>query len=218
MKNLMFDRLGTWPFYRSKPEFVDQHQSVSSISEVAFMSCVMLTLRNALLADPDQADIIDETLDLFRANSLFRNFEIKGPADRTLIVLILYISDCLAKLGNARTVPTQIEASKSLNTLSVDNFPIPGDANFPLNAHYATPSSRADGGELFCEQVGGLGSNDVNELHGLFVEYLRQYLTQVRQELAARLVAILYADGSGKPSKWWMSFQKRRFMNRSLGS
>lgn len=103
----------------------------------------MLTL---CTADPSQGDIIDETLDLFRANSLFRNFEIKGPADRTLIVLILFISDCLAKLGSARTVPTQIEASKLLNTLSVDNFAIPGDAHFPLNAHYATPPSRADAG------------------------------------------------------------------------
>lgn len=105
----------------------------------------MLHIMN--LADPEQADIIDETLDLFRANSLFRNFEIKGPADRLLIVLILFISDCLAKLGSAKTVPTQIEASKSLNTLSVDNFPIPGDANFPLNAHYAAAGSRADSGE-----------------------------------------------------------------------
>jgi len=52
----------------------------------------------------------------------------------------------------------------------------------------------------------------------LFPEYLRQYLIQVRQELAARLVERLYADGTGKPSKWWMSFQKRRFMNRSLGN
>ncbi|KAG2156277.1 actin-related protein 2/3 complex subunit 3 [Suillus clintonianus] len=148
----------------------------------------------APLADPEQGDIVDETLDLFRANSLFRNFEIKGPADRLLIILILYISDCLAKIGSARTVPTQIEASKMLNTLSVDNFAIPGDAGFPLNAHYAPPQSRAD------------------------AEYLRTYLTQVRQELAARLVERLYADGTGKPSKWWMAFQKRRFMNRSLGS
>ncbi|KAG1893745.1 actin-related protein 2/3 complex subunit 3, partial [Suillus fuscotomentosus] len=80
------------------------------------------------VADPEQGDIIDETLDLFRANSLFCNFEIKGPADRLLIILILYISDCLAKIGSARTVPTQIEASKMLNTLSVDNLAIPGDA------------------------------------------------------------------------------------------
>jgi len=101
---------------------------------------------NFFLGDPDVADIIDETLDLFRANSLFRNFEIKGPADRTLIVLILFISDCLSKIGSARTVPTQIEASKLLNTLAVDTFPIPGDANFPLNAHYATPSRVEAGG------------------------------------------------------------------------
>lgn len=99
-----------------------------------------------LIADPNEADILDETLDLFRANSLFRNFEIKGPADRLLIILILFISDCLAKIGTARTVPAQLEASKTLNTLAVDNFAIPGDAAFPLNAHYTPPASRADAG------------------------------------------------------------------------
>ncbi|KAF8760033.1 Actin-related protein 2/3 complex subunit 3 [Rhizoctonia solani] len=85
-----------------------------------------------LQADPSQPDIIDETLDLFRANSLFRNFEIKGPADRLLIVLILFISDCLAKISAARTPPTQIECTKLLNTLAVESFAIPGDAGFPL--------------------------------------------------------------------------------------
>ena len=85
-------------------------------------------------------------MDLFRANSLFRNFEIKGPADRTLIVLILFISDCLAKISAARTPPNQLEASKLLNTLAVDSFPLPGDANFALNAHYAAPASRVDSG------------------------------------------------------------------------
>ena len=98
------------------------------------------------IGDPQAADILDETLDLFRANSLFRNFEIKGPADRLLIILILFISDCLAKIGSARTPPTEIEASKSLNTMAVDTFALPGDANFPLNAHYAPPASRADAG------------------------------------------------------------------------
>ncbi|KAG8856740.1 subunit of the Arp2/3 complex [Tulasnella sp. 330] len=143
------------------------------------------------ITDPNEVDIIDETLDLFRANSLFRNFEIKGGADRLLIVLILFISDCLAKLSAPRTPPSQIEATKQLNTLAVDNFPLPGDVTFPLNSHYAAPGSRPDS------------------------DYLRQYLTQVRQELAARLVERLYADGTGKPSKWWMSFTKRRFMNRA---
>lgn len=50
--------------------------------------------------DPDSEhyDVLDETITLFRANTLFRNFEIKGPADRTLIYGILWISDCLGKI------------------------------------------------------------------------------------------------------------------------
>ena len=142
MKTHMLDK---WAICRSCPselEFAVQHLSVSK--NIPHITSWLTTSP----AEPSEADIIDETLDLFRANSLFRNFEIKGPADRTLIVLILYVSDCLAKLGSAKTVPTQIEASKLLNTLSVDNFPIPGDANFPLNAHYAAPSSRSESGEI----------------------------------------------------------------------
>ena len=117
------------------------------------MSCLVAHVQSHLCnavsstVNSAQGDIIDETLDLFRANSLFRNFEIKGPADRLLIILILFISDCLAKLGSSRTTPSQLEATKTLNTLAVDSFPIPGDAHFPLNSHYAPPGSRPDAGE-----------------------------------------------------------------------
>ena len=40
---------------------------------------------------------------------------------------------------------------------------------------------------------------------------MRQYLGQLRQELAARLPVRIYEND--KPSKWWMSFSKRKFMN-----
>ncbi|KAJ3556722.1 hypothetical protein NM688_g1866 [Phlebia brevispora] len=179
------------PAYHSA---LNEEPDVRQVGNMAVLPIKTKIRGPAPLADPNSGDIIDETLDLFRANSLFRNFEIKGPADRLLIVLILFVSDCLAKIGSSRAAPNQLEASKLLNTLAVDNFPIPGDANFALNAHYAPPGSRSD------------------------AEYLRQYLVQVRQELAARLIERLYADGTGKPSKWWMAFQKRRFMNRSLGT
>ncbi|RUP44593.1 actin-related protein 2/3 complex subunit 3 [Jimgerdemannia flammicorona] len=139
------------------------------------------------LADQASEDIIDEALNLFRANCLFRNFEIKGGADRVLIYLILFISDCLTKLTKN---PPKGEAVKQLTTLALNNFAIPGDPTFPLNAMYATPADRADG------------------------DALRQYLQQLRQELAIRLVERVYVDG--KPSKWWMCFQKRKFMNLSL--
>jgi hypothetical protein len=42
-------------------------------------------------------DIIDETLTFFRANCLFRNFDVRGGADRTLIYLTLHAMQCLVK-------------------------------------------------------------------------------------------------------------------------
>lgn len=50
--------------------------------------------------DPDSEsyDPLDEVLSLFRANTFFRNFEIKGPADRLLIYGILFVSECLGRL------------------------------------------------------------------------------------------------------------------------
>lgn len=48
-------------------------------------------------------------------------------------------------------------------------------------------------------------------------EVLRQYMSQVRQELAQRLLARVYDDETeDKPSKWWLSFTKRKFMGKGL--
>ena len=148
-------------------------------------------------------DIIEECLTLFRANCLFRNFEIKGPADRTLIYGILFISDCLNKLGS-RPSQNQQDASKALNALALENFNIPGEPGFPLNPLYAPPANRNDAGTIPHQQW------------ELTVDLLRQYLSQFRQEIAARLVARVYIDNPSAPSKWWMSFKKRLFMNKSL--
>ncbi|KAI0390043.1 ARP2/3 complex ARPC3 subunit [Xylariaceae sp. FL0594] len=137
-------------------------------------------------------DILDEVLLLFRANTFFRNFEIQGPADRLLIYGILYVSECLSKIRPHHDVR---DATKEVMATAYDmNFAIPGDPGFPLNQMYEAPQSRQD------------------------AEQLRQYLSQVRQELATRLLARVYDDsnGDGKPSKWWLSFTKRKFMGKSL--
>jgi len=120
-------------------------------------------------------DPLDETLSLFRANTFFRNFEIKGPADRVLIYGILFVSDALSKVkpGMGRR-----EAEKAVGNIALDsNFAIPGDAGFPLNQAYEAPRDRQE------------------------AEVLRQYVMQMRQELANRLLARVYSDGSGVPSK-----------------
>lgn len=127
-------------------------------------------------------DPLDEVLALFRANTFFRNFEIKGPADRVLIYGILYVSEALSKIkpGMQRR-----EAEKSVMNSALDtNFAIPGDAGFPLNQMFEPPMDR-NGAEI-----------------------LRQYIMQARQELAARLLGRVYGDGSGVPSKVRDIFQQ----------
>ena len=141
--------------------------------------------------DPESEsyDILDEALALFRANVFFRNFEIQGPADRHLIYCILFLSHCLTTVKPNQDAKA---AEKSLINLSLEQFSLPGEPGFPLNQAYEGPRDRQD------------------------AESLRGYLSQVRQELALRLHARLYADGTGVPNKFWMSFAKRKFMGKAL--
>jgi actin related protein 2/3 complex, subunit 3 len=146
---------------------------------------------NPLDVDPDSEsyDILDEILSLFRANTFFRNFEIKGPADRLLIYGILFVSDCLTKVKPTADSRT---AEKALINGALEQFAIPGEPGFPLNQAFEAPRDRQE------------------------AEVMRQYLGQVRQELAIRLHQRLYAESGERPSKWWLSFTKRKFMGKSL--
>uniref|UniRef100_A0A183BYR5 Actin-related protein 2/3 complex subunit 3 n=1 Tax=Globodera pallida TaxID=36090 RepID=A0A183BYR5_GLOPA len=137
-------------------------------------------------------DIIDEALTLFKPNVFFRNFEIKGPADRTLIYLFLYITECLKKLQKS---PKKLQAGKDLLTLALDShrtFPIPGEASFPFPGLFKPPANAQE------------------------EETMRAYLQQLRQELGARLLERVFPDPEMPPSKWWLCFAKRRFMDKQL--
>uniref|UniRef100_A0A1I7UPE4 Actin-related protein 2/3 complex subunit 3 n=1 Tax=Caenorhabditis tropicalis TaxID=1561998 RepID=A0A1I7UPE4_9PELO len=137
-----------------------------------------------------QLDIIDEALNYFKPNIFFREFEIKGPADRTLIYLIFYITECLRKLQKS---PNKIAGQKDLNALALSHLlPIPGENGFPLNSMYKAPQSKPDEDEM------------------------RAYLQQLRQELGARLCDLVFPDPHDRPSKWWLCFSRRRFMDKGL--
>lgn len=126
-------------------------------------------------ASHESYDPLDEVLLLFRANTFFRNFEIKGPADRVLIYGILFVSELLTKIKPSMS---RRDAEKAVMNTALDtNFAVPGDASFPLNQAFEAPRDR-------------------NE-----AEVMRQYISQMRQELAARLLNRVYSDGSDRPSK-----------------
>ncbi|XP_031573607.1 actin-related protein 2/3 complex subunit 3-like [Actinia tenebrosa] len=134
-------------------------------------------------------DIIDEAIYYFKANVFFKSYEIKSEADRVLIYLTLYITECLKKL---QRVQGKEQAKKDMKNLAIVNFDLPGDSGFPLNAMYQKPANKQD------------------------ADTMRQYLTQLRQELGQRLVEKIFDPQTDKPSKWWMCFVKRKFMDKSL--
>lgn len=134
-------------------------------------------------------DIVDEAISLFKANVLFRKYEVKGPADRVIIYLTLYISKCLNAIRDSHN---KSAAEAALYQLAIANFSIPGERNFVLAGFVVAPASRGE------------------------ADQARQYLQQLRQETGQRLCAALYQHDEMKPSKWWMCFKKRKFLNKEL--
>ena len=69
---------------------------------------------------------------------------------------------------------------------------MPGDASFPISVVYAP-------------------AKDANEK-----KEFGKMLTQLRKETASRLPEVVFDDPAGPPSKWWLSFAKRKFINKNL--
>jgi len=76
--------------------------------------------------------------------------------------------------------------------LAIENFSLPGDKAFAL---------------------GGIVSNPANRNE---TDTMRQYLTQLRQECGLRLLTKVYAFDESAPNKWWICFNKRKFLNKTL--
>lgn len=93
----------------------------------------------------DCEDIIDEALYFFKANVLFRSFEVKGPADRLLVYLTLYITQCLRKLESSTN---KADALRSLTTMALEPFAIPGEPQFTakLGSFFPAPETRQEAG------------------------------------------------------------------------
>nr|CAB3223166.1 actin-related protein 2/3 complex subunit 3-like [Phallusia mammillata] len=174
------------------PAYHSSCQSQQSVGNIALVPLRCLTKYKGpapRLPPSENQDIIDETIGYFRANIFFRNYEIKTDADRTLIYITLYIQECLKKLTKCAT---REQGRKELYTLAVSPFDLPGDPGFPLNNMYSKPKSRQE------------------------ADQMKAYLQQIQHETGERLLDRVFVDG--KPSKWWLCFSKRKFMEKSLSA
>nr|SVE73847.1 EOG090X0EJM [Daphnia atkinsoni] len=173
------------PAYHS--QFLNPPQSVGNIAILPLKT----QFRGPAPKETGESDILDEALYYFKANVFFRTYEVKSEADRLLIYLTLYITECLKKLQKCSNKNT---AQNEMYTLAISKFDIPGEPGFPLNSVYAKPASQHE------------------------ADLLRQYLTQARQEMGLRLVDKVFCTEDGKPSKFWLCFAKKKFMDKSLSA
>nr|SVE75415.1 EOG090X0EJM [Daphnia dolichocephala] len=173
------------PAYHS--QFLNPPQTVGNMAILPLKT----QFRGPAPKETGESDILDEALYYFKANVFFRTYEVKSEADRLLIYLTLYITECLKKLQKCSNKNT---AQNDMYTLAISKFDIPGEPGFPLNSVYAKPTSQYE------------------------ADLLRQYLTQARQEMGLRLVDKVFCTEDGKPSKFWLCFAKKKFMDKSLSA
>jgi len=136
----------------------------------------------------DEKDIIDEAIHYYRANVLFRNYEMQGKADRLIVYLTLYISACLQRIEQCSSPK---EAEKKLQTYAIETFAVPGQHGFPFSSFFEKPETPAEADEF------------------------KAYFKQLREETAQRMIPIAFTE-EGKPNKFWVAFSKRKFMNTAL--
>lgn len=67
----------------------------------------------------------------------------QSEADRVLIYIILYITECLKRLQKCAT---HNQALTEMYSLAISKFDVPGEQGFPLNSVYAKPGSPAEAG------------------------------------------------------------------------
>jgi actin related protein 2/3 complex subunit 3 len=132
-------------------------------------------------------DIIDESLIYFRANILFKNYPIKGDADKILVYASVFISKCLEVAYNQ-----DIDKGKALMKSLVD------DCEW-------SPNYKAH----FLNTIVSVKANEINDLQA--------YLKTIRKEIVLRLMYILYdSDYKTLDLKYWLGFAKKKFMGYDM--
>lgn len=115
-----------------------------------------------------------------------------------LIYITIYITELLREFIKYKT-KNDIKNSSVYSSIVMSNsFALPGQSSFVLNSYYHKPIN-----------------NQQNEL-------FKNYLKQIREETYNRLLDIVYGNSDTQPqqqpSKWWLMFSKRKFMNINKAS
>ncbi len=176
-------------------------------------------------------DIVDEAIRLFRANVMFRNFEVQGGGDRLLVYMILFIHQ-VRQRGREREKGER--GARRLPLLTVtDHISLlcrPAFSSIPPHLQclkkIEKKANKADAlrelttlaqGSHYIPGDGGwpLGQLMPAPKTSAEQEALRLYFRQIREGLVPRLVDRVFNE-DGTPNKHWMQYSKKKFMNKEF--
>jgi len=107
------------------PFHADLEYSGKSIGNVAVMPLKVTTKatgRGPAPASTDNEDIVDQSLNYFKSNILFKSFDMENDVDRVLVYVTLYIVECLKKLQKSATLDkAQQESNKGYEMVQSNN-------------------------------------------------------------------------------------------------
>merc|ERR1712159_54593 len=132
-------------------------------------------------------DIVDEAIDKFKANVMFKSFKPEGPADLTHLYLLLFIHQCIQRLEKCEN---KRKGQEALNELLSNSVAVPFDSSFPVSALYT--QDNAQRGDTV------------------------KYFGQLRKQVTVRLVDLVFPVETEPGSKWWLCFAKRSFLKKPL--
>lgn len=137
-------------------------------------------------------DIVDEAIYYFKSNMMHKTFEVKGPGDRLILYLTLYIQQCLKRLIADGKKATKTQARQTLLALAIERSKTPIDSTYPFNAFHPEAKKCTD-----------------DE-----VELWREYAKQLRLEVGVRLIQriFVFPEEDGTANKWWVVFGNQKFL------
>eukprot|EP00347_Sterkiella_histriomuscorum_P019025 403343255 len=169
--------------------FNDESQ-VQTACGIAIAPLKTKTQGPAPKADFDGDDIVDEAIQQFRANILFKNYSVQGPGDKTIIYLTVFIQRVLETIAKNTNEP---DARKNVQAL----------------VNEAVPSPSAPGFFMGTLVLKGRGTSEE--------EKFKQYIKQIKEECVGRLMYMLYNPQYGTMDlKFWLAFAKRKFLKMSM--
>uniref|UniRef100_A0A7S3S121 Actin-related protein 2/3 complex subunit 3 n=1 Tax=Strombidinopsis acuminata TaxID=141414 RepID=A0A7S3S121_9SPIT len=120
---------------------------------------------------------------------MFKNFQPKSGADRTLVYLFCFIQKCLETV--AKTPNDETKAKEAVMTLANENLGSISDPRFCIR--------------------------DLVQVAPGQEQKLTTYLKQLKQECAKRLIAdVLFHPEKGMDRKFWLAFGKRPYLGRKF--